>query len=362
MLKKILSMSIFALFFHIFFIHAMQQVSTYQSIQLTHGTCAAKGKHRNNMEDRHFPDIEKCQVARIRYDNDIYLFGVYDGHGADGNGDMVAEFAANEFAGIIRKNIKNELNTTNITRSYRDLDEQFSFHNPHSTAGATVVTALFDNTTLWIANAGDAEAVACFDGKNAYPITECHTPNLPAEQDRILNLNGMIKRYTVTGAKCISKTGQSEMALEMSLAKLARSLQKPYLEHFNSKNGSEIIRIKERIISRISANNRAVIPTRGIGGSCIKPFFLADPATQSYEINQPGFLVLASDGLWDVISYQAVVNFVLYHLACYQATIETVTRETAHIIAQALAHKALGIHDHDNVTVTLIFFNITSSL
>lgn len=324
-----------------FALFAMEESYLHSSLVLIHGTCAEKGNKRKRMEDHYFPQVE--QISKIT--EEIYLFGVYDGHCSrklsNLGGSYVANFIAQELPQIlidVMNQANQTLNERSITQTYQELDRKFCIHD--TPAGATVVSAFFKGTTLWIANAGDAEAVACFDGKKAVLITKPHTADSSEELHRINDIN---------------------IRQPISASVIFLKISNPKLERFHTITGEKTIRRKDIYFKKLTANNHKIIPTRGIGDKEVKPFSIPDPYTQSYELTKPGFLILASDGLWSNVDYQAAVNFILFELAERQVTIETITHEIAQEIATKLVQESLAIHDHDNVTVTIIFFNPVTS-
>ena len=66
---------------------------------------------------------------------------------------------------------------------------------------------------------------------------------------------------------------------------------------------------------------------------------------------------MASDGLWDGISYQAAVDFVSEKIKEIKKDCSTITSQEAEKIAQELIKTTLAVHDTDNATATIIFLN-----
>lgn len=323
-----------------------------QLLSIVHGTHAEKGDHRPKMEDRNFPDNNTSSLIA----NGINFFGVYDGHG----GDTAAIFASV----YLGHNIKGFLSSTRVDENtfltaHKDTDKQFVDLYRNNVSGTTTVTALFEEKTLWIANAGDSEAVACFDGINAQCITQCHKPSEENELNRIISLNGTVRIFNDGSIQI--KTGQETMfppninnpaTLDQCRAKQTNK----FLESYDLQ-GRETIANKFFTIAQIQHKGYNLSTSRGIGDFYSKPFCIPDPFVQSFHITQPGFIILACDGLWDTISYQAAVSFVLKKLADKDLSIDQVTSDDAHDIAHQLVQKALAIWDHDNVTATIVFFS-----
>ena len=86
--------------------------------------------------------------------------------------------------------------------------------------------------------------------------------------------------------------------------------------------------------------------TRSLGDHCMKQYVVAEPYVSEKTIklssnDHPSFLILACDGLWDVLSDQEAVDFVLK----YQHEKEN--------ISQHLINEALRRGSTDNVTVAV---------
>ena len=88
--------------------------------------------------------------------------------------------------------------------------------------------------------------------------------------------------------------------------------------------------------------------SRAFGDLDCKPYVTHLPQIYEYEVNKNDkFLVLACDGLWDVLSNQDVVDFII---SCLSIKIKN-------NIARLLAEYAIEKGSMDNVTVIIYFFN-----
>eukprot|EP00300_Choanocystis_sp_HF-7_P009666 c16561_g1_i1.p1 GENE.c16561_g1_i1~~c16561_g1_i1.p1 ORF type:complete len:112 (+),score=28.03 c16561_g1_i1:548-883(+) len=88
--------------------------------------------------------------------------------------------------------------------------------------------------------------------------------------------------------------------------------------------------------------------SRSIGDAHVKSAVISEPEVKHFVLG-PGdeFIVLASDGLWDVFSSQDAVDFV-------QANIEL--RSTPEMLARALVTLAYNLGSQDNITCRILFF------
>lgn len=362
--KKIIVLLLFMHIFSAFLMQAMQQFSSNQSLKIVYGTSSEKGNRRPEMEDRYFPNLHKNQSSSIANATD--LFGVYDGHG----GDATAELIENNFSSILQKYIEkhaNRLSEECIIGAFNALHRRHSLENKSAASGSTVVTAIIADKTLWVANVGDAEAVACFDmnAKKATCISEKHTPSLKKESERILNLNGHVIEYKHSkGAFLYSKVNTLilKQELECDQKDLDEQLTDPCLLSVDHETGNETLELKAQksvcsLIIKAQNDYQRLTPTRNIGDHYFEPWSISAPFVQSHDLTDSGFIILATDGLWDVMEYQAAVDFVIYQLKQHAiTTLEAITPEIAQSIGQKLVQKAIDIRDHDNVTATLIFF------
>ena len=94
-----------------------------------------------------------------------------------------------------------------------------------------------------------------------------------------------------------------------------------------------------------------LVVSRGFGNYDLEPSFIADPhLSQPIALNDPNnqFVVLASDGLWDVYEDQEVIDFILSMLS---------TGHPPQNIACRLTEAALNRGSKDDTTVVINVFN-----
>lgn len=128
-------------------------------------------------------------------------------------------------------------------------------------AGSTAITLLIKNNQLFCANAGDSRAIACINGKLEV-LSLDHKPNNEIEYKRICDGGGWVEYNRVNG----------------NLA-LSRALGDFLFKRNESKNA------KEQIVTAY-------------------PDVEVRDLSEEYE-----FIVLACDGIWDVLSNQEVLEF-----------------------------------------------------
>ena len=129
-------------------------------------------------------------------------------------------------------------------------------------AGSTCVVAVIRDNTLTVANAGDSRAVLCRRGE-AIPLSRDHKPQDEDERARIQNAGGFVQEGRVNGSLALSRAIGD-------------------LEYKQSKN----LPAHEQIVT-------------------------AHPEITVNEIKDGDeFLVIACDGIWDVLTNQQTVDFV----------------------------------------------------
>jgi len=159
-------------------------------------------------------------------------------------------------------------------------DNQQSKPTPAFTADGAI------RRVLYTANVGDARAVLSRDGK-AVRLTYDHKGNDKKEVRRIQEAGGFVLNNRVNGVLAV---------------------------------------------------------TRSLGDSAMKEFVVGSPYTSEMELNERDeFLIIACDGLWDVVEDQAAVELIK---DC----------KTSQEAANALLKHALENFSHDNVTVLVVKF------
>jgi len=252
------------------------------------GVCADQNwKYRRRMEDAH--RIEDG----FNGDPSSGFFAVYDGHG----GKEAANFSSENLHKVFAEELNKETNVYEnpekvievLKRTYLATDEKLKTSVPthHGCTSVTVlVTGKGENRQLFAANVGDARAVLCRDGK-AIRLTEEHKASDATEAKRITDAGGFIIHGRVNGQ---------------------------------------------------------IIITRSLGDHLMKEFIIGDPYT-SYEklTDKDTWLIVACDGLWDVVEDQPAVDFVLEH-----ATL------SASEISKKLLVKALQDGTTDNLSIMVV--------
>jgi protein phosphatase 1L len=250
--------------------------------KVSYGFSSLRGK-RASMEDFH--DAQISQVDGVT----VGLFGVFDGHGGSRAADYVKQ---NLF-----KNLRNHSAFVTDTRlaiaeTYNMTDQEYlkADDNQHRDAGSTASTAVLVGDRLLVANVGDSRAVLCTGGK-ALPLSTDHKPNRHDERERIEKSGGVVMwsgTWRVGGVLAVS---------------------------------------------------------RAFGDRLLKKYVVAEPEIQEKLITKEvEFLLLASDGLWDVVSNQDAV-----------AMVKDI--QNAEEAAKRLTEEAYEKGSADNITCVVIRFH-----
>ncbi|KAF1898419.1 hypothetical protein Lal_00042111 [Lupinus albus] len=269
------------------------------------GYSSFRGK-RATMED--FYDIKTSKIGG----RSICLFGIFDGHG----GSRAAEYLKDHLFDNLMKHpkfladaklaLKNAFlfqpsalfcfNYNNFSKlpgeTYQQTDADFlnAEKDTFRDDGSTASTAILVDNHLYVANVGDSRTIISKAGK-AIALSEDHKPNRSDERKRIENAGGIVMwagTWRVGGVLAMS---------------------------------------------------------RAFGNRMLKPFVVAEPEIQDQEIDeQIDLLILASDGLWDVVQNDDAVSLAR-------------TEEEPEAAARKLTEAAFSRGSADNITCIVVRFH-----
>ena len=199
--------------------------------------------------------MEDCMIVRGNFDLEKKweFYSVLDGHG----GSRVAEFGGEEFAlrlhQLLTKSNCQDVDKT-LRQTFSRVQNSIKTAQIGITEGATCVAALFIENQLYVANLGDSRAVLCRN-KTAIRLSYDHKPELPEEETRIRALGGFVADGRINSVLAVS---------------------------------------------------------RALGDLALERWISVDPFISSTAL-QPAdsFLILACDGVWDVLSDQLAVDLIL---------------------------------------------------
>lgn len=262
-----------------------------------------KGERTSN-EDQHNIVLNMNSnedVAKINF------YGVYDGHG----GKFVSEFlSANLPQFFTSSKVSYPLNVNYVNNVYDEIQKVlYTKHVDKSTeCGSTclVVCHYKENESehINVINTGDSRCVLCRNNIGI-ALTKDHKPDWPDEENRIMHLGGIIRQ---------------------------------------DKYGT--YRINDLSVSR------------AFGDKSSEKFVTHRPDIYKYTLTKKDkFIIIACDGLWDVLSSQDAVNIVLKN--CYDLDKRRINKRLN--IARILAKTAIDRDCGDNVTCIVVFFEYDSN-
>ncbi|KAG4398170.1 hypothetical protein AAZX31_10G276700 [Glycine max] len=251
--------------------------------RFSYGYSSFKGK-RSSMEDFFETKISEVDGQTVAF------FGVFDGHG----GSRTAEYLKNN----LFKNLSSHPNfikdtKTAIVEAFKQTDVDYlNEEKRHQRdAGSTASTAMLLGDRIVVANVGDSRVVASRAG-SAIPLSIDHKPDRSDERRRIEQAGGFIiwaGTWRVGGVLAVS---------------------------------------------------------RAFGDKFLKPYVVADPEIQEEEINGVDFIIIASDGLWNVISNKEAVSLV-----------QNIT--DAEVASRELIKEAYARGSSDNITCVVVRFDLS---
>lgn len=282
----------------------------------SHGAVSVMGRRRE-MEDSVAVEPGLVEIDSRRYD----FFGVFDGHG----GSHVADACRDRMHSILREELS-EVDTWRkdrgdvidwemvMVRCFERMDREVGDgvgakeEVEEMTVGSTAVTAVVGEEEVVIANCGDSRAVICRNGV-AVPLSIDHKPDRPDELARIEASGGRVINW----------------------------------------NGYRVLGV--------------LATSRSIGDHYLKPYVSSTPeVTISKRTKEDEFLILASDGLWDVISNEVACQIVR---RCLTGKIQRKSPDgtngmsskscsRAGVAAALLAELAIAKGSKDNISVIVV--------
>jgi protein phosphatase 1L len=208
------------------------------------GYSLMRGK-RASMEDFYHAQFKRDPTTG----EPVGCFGVFDGHGGPNAADFVRQ---NLFDSLLKNPKFGSATAQALVEAFVDTDQRYlqADAGANRDDGCTAVTAVLIGSKLVVANVGDSRAVLTRNGQ-AVPLSEDHKPNRTDERQRIESAGGVVVwagTWRVGGVLAVS---------------------------------------------------------RAFGDRLLKRYVVATPDIREEQLSsEDESLILASDGLWDVISNQ----------------------------------------------------------
>ncbi|TYH98083.1 hypothetical protein ES332_A12G285400v1 [Gossypium tomentosum] len=276
----------------------------------SHGVVSVIGRRRE-MEDAVKVGLGFMVKGGEKFD----FYGVYDGHGGSG----VAEECKERLHKVLVEEIVVEEGGNGIDwgrtmkRSFEKMDEEVSRGRlGEKMVGSTAVVAVVGNGKVVVANCGDSRAVLSRGGV-AVALSFDHKPERPDELERVEAAGGRVINW----------------------------------------NGHRVL--------GVLATSRSIVHA---GDGYLKPFVICKPEVNIRELTDGDeFLILASDGLWDVVSNKVACQVVR---KCLNSRVRRKpiaivdgNRNRAAGAAAVLVELAMARGSKDNISVIVVELNKT---
>nr|XP_023015497.1 protein phosphatase 1A isoform X1 [Leptinotarsa decemlineata] len=262
---------------------------------IRYGVASMQG-WRVEMEDAHMAKTNLGEALK-----DWSYFAVFDGHAGAKVSAHCAEhlldtiMATEDFHEDVLKAIHKGF--LELDSKMRSLPEMTSGEDK---SGTTAVCAFVSPRSIYVANCGDSRAVLCRGGAPIFTTLD-HKPGLPTEKDRIVKAGGSVMIQRVNGSLAVSRA----------------------LGDFEYKN----------------------VEGRGPCEQLVSPepeIFVRERDDTSDE-----FLVLACDGIWDVMSNEDLCAYIHSRL-CITDNLQEVTGQ----VIDTCLYKG----SRDNMSIVLVVF------
>ncbi|XP_061990944.1 probable protein phosphatase 2C 27 [Rosa rugosa] len=258
---------------------------------------------RPHMEDTHIciSDLAKKFGYNVLNDEAISFYGVFDGHG----GKDAAQFVRDNLPRVIVEDsdFPVELEKV-ITRSFVETDAAFAKTcslRSSLASGTTALTAMIFGRSLLVANAGDCRAILSRNGA-AIEMSKDHRPCCTKERTRIESLGGYVDDGYLNGQLGVT-----------------RALGDWHLEGLKDEG------------------------ERG-GPLSAEPELKLITLTKDDE-----FLIIGSDGIWDVFTNQNAVDFARRKLQ---------ERNDVKLCCKQIVEEAIKRGATDNLTLVMVSFHL----
>ncbi|KAG4912146.1 hypothetical protein AAZX31_19G059300 [Glycine max] len=251
-------------------------------------------------------EMEDAVSSEIGFAAKCDFFAVYDGHGgaqvAEACKERLHRLVAEEVVGSSESHVEWDWRGV-MEGCFRKMDSEVAGNAAVRMVGSTAVVAVVALEEVIVANCGDSRAVLGRGGE-AVDLSSDHKPHRPDELMRIEEAGGRVINW----------------------------------------NGQRVLGV--------------LATSRSIGDQYLRPYVISKPeVTVTQRSSKDEFLILASDGLWDVMSSEVACQVVR---KCFQGQIRRVCdgvgnhQNRATDAADLLAEIALAKGSRDNTSVIVV--------
>jgi len=244
---------------------------------------------RTYMEDRSSVDLNLCHGYQF--------FAVFDGHG----GPEVSSYLKTHMKEAVKELLNKHYNRHGVGLSIPTvLHEAFDKivdDIPYIIAvqtGSTAVVVLVKDNDIWVANCGDSRAIVN-EGEKAVALTSDHKPNRTDEYFRITRSGGHVTQSSV----------------------------------------QDVPRV-----------NGVLAVSRAIGDFSLAPFVSWMPEISQYTCTEKNsYILLATDGVWDVLSNEDVIHII------NNAIVQNQPKK----VGESIISLSRLRHSQDNICIVIAF-------
>ena len=230
------------------------------------------------------------------YENYDY-HAVFDGHG----GSEVSTFLKLYYKEILRQELKNNPPEKALYESFKIISKIIP-QDIATHTGSTAIVVLRKKNQIWCANIGDSRII-CNNGLKTIELSEDHKPDTKKEYERIEKLGGVVSKDSYG-------------------------------------------------TSRVMGN---LAVSRSVGDFYLWPYVTWTPDIIHINLNKNNnFIVMGSDGVWDVLSSSEVVNIVhdvRERMLCSSNNMMYIMQKVCVELLSIARKRKSG----DNITILLIF-------
>ena len=242
---------------------------------------------RDEMEDTHIAFYDNEEDGKINN-----VFAVFDGHG----GNTASKYAEEMFVEVYEKFLKVNDPTEAARKAFNQIDEDLCL-KMNANSGTTATVVYIKDEYLYVSNCGDSRAIihTPYDTEPTTRLTIDHRPSNPSERERITRLKGRFDGNYVN----------------------------------NPRRGSFKIGV-----------------TRSLGDKYFKPLLTPIPDSTITMLGDEYItIVVACDGIWDVLSDEEVMEIANSGISSQEA-------------ADKIIEEAYDVGSNDNMTVIVIHLEL----
>ena len=329
-----------------------QRVQSSQSLQLVYGFGDMPGKRIAN---------EDAMVATTFWDGAAALFGVCDGHG---DGGRVSEFIAQEFPPAFR-------GAMSMSGEWQDravdicLAVDDKLQSTGLQGGSTAVLALVTPSEIVVSNVGDSRCILIQQsvGSDSTGVEEQLQDLSLKEQEEDRDSPPSTSLTARSDCRVVPLSDDHKPSQEGEMSRIEAAGLTVFEEKFLD-NG------KEAVIHKVALSETSMLATsRALGDFEYKAnkdlsaeeqavIAVPDVLVHTRDHEADAYLVLACDGVWDVMSNEEVAEFVVESIREYR----TADKAVLPAVADRVLARCLELGSTDNMSIVIVALSKTAEM